>query len=90
VLDRGLERRTAAERWWRHETGARVDVREGTVWALGFEPGEDVGAQAAALAETTDRAHGLLANPHFQEWRLARGASPPWPWLAKPKRRKEV
>jgi len=60
------------------------------VWALRFEPDDDAGMQAAALAVTTDRAHGLLVNAHFQDWRMARGGSPPWPWLGKPKRaRKE-
>jgi hypothetical protein len=83
VLDRGLERRPAAERWWRHETGARVEVREGTAWALAFEPGEEAGRATAALAAVTDRAHGLLCNPQFQDWRAGAGSSPPWPWLAK-------
>jgi hypothetical protein len=86
VLDRGLERRPAAERWWRHETGAKVEVREGTVWALSFEPGTDTAATAASLAAVTDRAHGLLSNPHFQDWRAGAGASPPWPWVASKRR----
>src|SRR5262249_11744365 len=55
VVDRGLERRQAGERWWRHETGSRIEVREGTVWALAFEPGEDAAACAAALAVVRDR-----------------------------------
>lgn len=83
VLDRGLERRPAAERWWRHETGTKVEVREAVAWALSFEPGEDAARSAASLAAVTDRAHGLLSNPHFQDWRAGAGASPPWPWLAK-------
>lgn len=83
VLDRGFERRPAAERWWRHETGTRVEVREGTAWALAFEPGEDAGRATASLAAVTDRAHGLLCNPQFQDWRAGAGSSPPWPWLAK-------
>lgn len=86
VLDRGLERRPAAERWWRHETGAKVEVREATAWALAFEPGEDAAVRSASLAVTTDRAHGLLSNPHFQDWRAGQGVSPPWPWLTKPRR----
>lgn len=81
VVDRGLERRTAAERWWKHETGAKVEVREGTAWALEFAPGTDVTAAAAELAAVSDRAHGLLSNPHFQDWRSGQGASPPWPWI---------
>jgi hypothetical protein len=89
VVDRGLERRTAAERWWKHETGAKVEVREGTAWALEFAPGTDGAAAAAELAAVTDRAHGLLSNPHFQDWRAGHGALPPWPWItaaAKPAR----
>jgi len=86
VLDRGLERRTAAERWWRHETGTRVEVREGLAWALAFEPGTDAAREAASLAAVEDRATGLLCNPHFQDWRPGQGASPPWPWLAGPER----
>jgi len=87
VLDRGLERRVAGERWWKHETGEKVEVREGTVWVLGFEPGEDAAARAAELAEVRDRRHGLFANPHFQDWRPGEGAHPPWPWLERPRRR---
>jgi hypothetical protein len=87
VLDRGLERRAAGERWWKHETGEKVEVREGTVWALGFEPGEDAAARAGELAEVRDRRHGLFANPHFQDWRPGEGAHPPWPWLERPRKR---
>ena len=87
VLDRGLERRPAAERWWRNETGAKVEVREAAAWALSFEPGEDVARSTTSLAAVTDRAHGLLSNPHFQDWRTSAGPSPPWPWLAKLPRR---
>src|SRR5205814_8530288 len=86
VLDRGLERRAAAERWWRHETGARVEVREGTVWALAFEPGADAERCSAALAAATDRAHGLFSNLQFQDWRAGAGAAPPWPRLGQPRR----
>ena len=87
VLDRGLERRPAGERWWKHETGEKVEVREGTVWALAFESGEDAAARAGELAELKDRRHGLFANPHFQDWRAGEGASPPWPWLERPRKR---
>lgn len=83
VLDRGFERRPAAERWWRHETGTRIEIREGTAWVLAFEPGEDATRATASLAAVTDRAHGLLSNPQFQDCRPGAGASPPWPWLAK-------
>jgi hypothetical protein len=82
VVDRGLERRPAAERWWRHETGAKVEVREGLAWALGFEPGADAARETASLAAVEDRATGLLSNPHFQDWRPGKGAAPPWPWMA--------
>jgi hypothetical protein len=87
VVDRGLERRPAGERWWKHETGERVEVREGTVWALAFEPGEDAAARAGELAEVRDRRHGLFANPHFQDWRPGEGATPPWPWIERPRKR---
>ena len=87
VVDRGLERRAAGERWWKHETGARVEVREAVVWALSFAPGEDAPARAAELAEVRDRRHGLLANPHFQDWRPAASGTPPWPWLERPRKR---
>jgi len=86
VVDRGLERRPAAERWWRHETGQKVEVREGLAWALAFEPGVDAAREAASLAAVEDRATGLLCNPHFQDWRPGDGAAPPWPWVAEPRR----
>jgi len=86
VVDRGAERRPAAERWWKHETGEKVEVREGQVWALTFEPGADATAEAASLASVADRAHGLLSNPHFQDWRPGSGASPPWAWFEPAKR----
>ncbi len=86
VVDRGLERRVAAERWWKHETGEKVEVREGLVWALTFEPGTDAKVEAASLASVHDRAHGLLSNPHFQDWRPGSGVAPPWAWLEGPPR----
>lgn len=86
VTDRGLERRAAAERWWRHETGAKVEVREGLAWALEFEPGADAARDAASLAAVEDRATGLLSNPHFQDWRPGEGAAPPWPWVTERRR----
>lgn len=89
VVDRALDRRTAAERWWKHETGAKVEVREALVWALGFEPGVDAAAMTEALAVVRDRAQGLLSNPHFQDAAVAQGARPPWPWIkARPRARK--
>lgn len=83
VVDRGLERRAAAERWWRHETGSRVQVREAVVWALRFEPGGDAAALAESLAVVRDRATGLLSNPHFQDRRAGDGAAVPWEWFAR-------
>ncbi|MCE9626957.1 MAG: hypothetical protein K8R56_03465 [Candidatus Eisenbacteria bacterium] len=89
VVDRALDRRTAAERWWKHETGAKLEVREGLVWALGFADGVDAAAMTQALAVVRDRAHGLLSNPHFQDASVAQGALPPWPWIkARPRARK--
>ncbi len=90
VVDRGLERRTAAERWWKHETGARVQVREGTAWALSFEPGLETEKSTRSLAKVRDRAHGLLSNPHFQDWRPGHGALPPFPWIKGRPKRTEV
>jgi hypothetical protein len=80
VTERGLGRRAAPERWWKHQTGSAIEVREGVAWVLGFAPGTDTAACAASLAETRDRAHGLLANPHAQETRVA-GARVPLPWM---------
>jgi hypothetical protein len=34
VTEKGGERRMPAERWWKHETGRAVTVREGTAWLL--------------------------------------------------------
>src|SRR5262245_6439284 len=81
VYERGGERREGAERWWRHETGRAIEVREGVAWVLGFAPG--TGDAAAATQELTvlrDRRHGLLCNPHAQEYRIAAGAVP-LPWM---------
>ncbi len=80
VIERGGERRPAAERWWRHEAGERVEVREGTVWALRFEPGTDAVAAAGELAVTRDCRHGLFANPHAQDHRVLQG-EPPLDWI---------
>lgn len=81
LFDRGEERRTGAERWWRHETGKAIEVREGVAWLLGFESG--VGDAAGAVEELTvlrDRRHGLLCNPHAQDHRFA-NAGIPLPWM---------
>lgn len=81
VTERGGERRPAAERWWRHQTGERVEVREGLVWGLEFEPGVDATRAATSLANVTDRRAGLFANPHAQDCKLAAG-TPPLAWMA--------
>jgi len=74
VIERGGDRRGAAERWWHHETGQRIEVREGVAWALRFKTGGEGGARG--LAELKDRAHGLLVNPHFQDGIVAHGDLP--------------
>ena len=80
VFERGGERREAAERWWRHETGALVEVREGVAWMLRLENGD---AALEDLALVRGRHHGLLCNPHSQELRVA-GGEVPCPWMASP------
>ncbi len=86
VFDRGGERRPAAERWWKHDGGSKVEVREGTVWALRFEGGAPAEEQVEAIAVTTSRASGLLCNPHSQEWRwAAAGTQPPLDWISRRK-----
>ena len=81
VFDRGEERRSGAERWWRHETGKAIEVREGVAWVLGFEPSvRDAAAVVEELTVLRDRRHGLLCNPHAQEHRLA-AAEIPLPWM---------
>jgi len=80
VLERGGERRPGAERWWRHETGGRAEIREGVAWVLRFGAGAKAEEAARDLATLRDRDHGLLCNPHWQESRLAPGAIP-LPWI---------
>ena len=81
VFERGGERRDAAERWWRHETGRVIEVREGVAWVMAFDDGEaDSGRATAELALLRDRHRGLLCNPHAQEHRVATGTIP-LPWL---------
>jgi hypothetical protein len=84
VVERGGDRRPAAERWWHHETGKRIEVREGVAWALGFRRGGDEAA-ARGLAELKDRAHGLLCNPHFQDCVVAHGPIPLPLWATTPR-----
>jgi hypothetical protein len=80
VIERGAGRAAAAERWWRHETGSRIEVREGIVWVLTFESGVPAGERAAELAWARERRRGLFCNPHSQDG-LTSGAEPPIPWL---------
>ena len=80
VTERGGERRLAAERWWRHETGGDAEIREGVAWALRFEAGARAEDSARDLATLRGRDHGLLCNPHWQEARLAAGTVP-LPWI---------
>jgi len=81
VWDRDGERRPAAEHWWDHQTGARIEVREGTVWLATFAPDGDPGGRARRLAITDGRDSGLLCNPNAQEYRLA-GNRVPLEWFA--------
>ena len=80
VIERGGDRRPAAERWWHHVTGQRIEVREGVAWALKWKTGSD--EKARGLAALEDRAHGLLVNPHFQDSVVAHGDLPLPMWSA--------
>ncbi|MFI5370036.1 MAG: hypothetical protein ACHQ52_00665 [Candidatus Eisenbacteria bacterium] len=80
VTERGGEERPAAERWWRHQTGAEVEVREGVVWALRFTTVDDPRAAARELTRVEDRHRGLLCNPHAQTMDVADGPVP-LPWI---------
>jgi hypothetical protein len=71
VFDRGEERRPAAERWWHHETGKTIEVREGVAWLLGFDPAVRAADAVEELTVLRDRRHGLLCNPHAQDHRFA-------------------
>lgn len=84
VWERGDERRAAAERWWRHETGESVEVREATVWELACQPAAAAPAVVAELARVRDARHGLLCNPWSQEHRVL-DAAEPLPWISPPK-----
>jgi hypothetical protein len=78
VVDRDGGRRGPAERWWRHETLAEVEVREAVVWAMEFA-GEADGL-VEELAVLRNRRHGLFCNPHAQRYAVS-GAEPPLPWI---------
>jgi hypothetical protein len=89
VFDRGGERRPAAERWWRHETGGTIEVREGVAWVLGFAPGTRTDATVEDLALVRGRRHGLLCNPHAQECRIV-GERIPLPWIDAERSRRDA
>lgn len=87
VFERDGERRAAAERWWKHETGRKVEVKEGVAWIARFAPDAPAAARLEELTVVRDRQHGLLCNPNFQEWRTA-AADVPLPWISgRPRRR---
>jgi len=86
VTERGGERRPAAERWWLHETGERIEVREGVAWLLAFASGVDADRALVDLVELRDRRHGLLCNPHSQDSNIATGGIP-LPWMGAAVRR---
>ena len=81
VVERGGERRPAAERWWFHETGQRIEVREAVAWLLRYAPGQDARARAAELAVLQDRHRGLLCHPAAQAHALAAADEIPLPWI---------
>ncbi len=81
VWERGDERRSAAERWWLHEAGETVEVREATVWAITSQPESAASAVVVELAMLRDARHGLLCNPWSQEYRMLGGAEP-LPWIS--------
>lgn len=81
VVDREGARRGAAERWWKHETGEDVEVREGTAWVVRLAQPQEGDLEELTLVR--GRRHGLLCNPHSQDCRLAEGTVP-LPWLSPP------
>ena len=83
VWERDGERRPAAERWWEHQTGTPIVVREGVAWVARVEAGDAAGELLDALVVVRDRRHGLLCNPHAQTHRNG-GADVPLPWFGDP------
>ena len=81
VTERGGDRRPAAERWWLHETGACIEVREGTAWRIEIVSGSKFVLDD--LITVRDRRHGLLCHPRSQEARVASGRIP-LPWISPP------
>ena len=86
ITERGGERRPAAERWWLHQTGERIEVREGVAWLLAFTAGADEDSALADLVVLKERRHGLLCNPHSQDSSVA-GREIPLPWMGAEVRR---
>ena len=82
VTERGGERCAAAERWWLHETGDDIEVREGVAWVVELKAGADAGA-VEDLVTVRDRRHGLLCNPRSQQARIAT-SKVPLPWIGPP------
>ena len=81
VLERGGERRAAAERWWRHETGESAEIREGIAWVMRLANRSQAERAAEDLTILRGREHGLLCNPHWQQARIA-ALEIPLPWIA--------
>ena len=59
----------ASERWWKRVTGGSVKVREGTAWIATAAPGHSAEEVLGELLQVRDARHGLLVNPHAQEFR---------------------
>jgi len=76
VLERGGERRAAAERWWRHETGEEATIREAVIWVLRYERPEGAEQRARTLAALRGPGQGLLCNPNSQAFALGEGHIP--------------
>ncbi|HEY6866154.1 MAG TPA: hypothetical protein VI792_02790 [Candidatus Eisenbacteria bacterium] len=81
VVEHEGERRAAAERWWLHETGQAIEVREAVVWMLRFEAGEDAAARASELARLDGRGRGLLCNRNAQDCSVVGADAVPLPWI---------
>ncbi len=88
VFDRDGERRTASERWWKRVTGTAVKVREGTAWIAAAASGRSAEEVLGELLEVTDLRHGLLVNPHAQDFRPPRAVIPLRWFDSRPLRRK--
>jgi hypothetical protein len=82
VVDRGAARRPAAERWWLHESGERIEVREAVAWGLRFDPGVDAATAAAELTILRGTDSGLFCNLQAQDHRQS-GADVPLPWITR-------